>query len=222
MIFKQCCNLSKQRQHGEASSVPASASEEMKTVRTLCGEYNEEDIYNMDETGLFWRQAPHSGFATQPRPGVRKDKSRITPAVCVNSTGSDKVPAWIIGLAKDPRSLRGLNIQALGCVWNSNKKSWMTSLVKREWLLSFYSHIGNQRSVLLLLDNFSAHIQEVELTPPPSLKQAIEALETVLSWEEYSEGSRREDIQVLEGLERRLKIMSHNQRKQQTLDSWLI
>ena len=33
--------------------------------------------------------------------------------------------------------------------------------------------------------------------PPPSLKQAIEALKTFLRWEEYSEGSRREDIQVL-------------------------
>jgi DDE superfamily endonuclease. len=38
----------------------------------------------------------------------------------------------------------------------------------REWLLSFYSHIGIQRSVLLLMDNFSAHLQGVELTPPPS------------------------------------------------------
>lgn len=148
--------------------MPASASEEMKTVRTLCGEYKEEDIYNMDETGLFWRQAPHSGLATQPRPGMRKDKSRITLAVCVNFTGSDKVPVWIIGHAKNPRSLRGLNIQALGGVWKSNKKSWMTSLIMREWLLFFYSHIGNQHSVLFLLNNFSAHIQGVELTPPPS------------------------------------------------------
>ena len=94
----------------------------MKTVRTLCGEYKEEDINNMDETGLFWRQAPLSGLATQPRPGVRKDKSQITLIVSVNSTGSDRVPVWIIGHAKNPRSLRELNIQALGGVWKSNKE----------------------------------------------------------------------------------------------------
>lgn len=148
--------------------MPASASEEMKTLRTLCGEYQEDDIYNMDETGLFWRQTPSSGLATQSRPGIKKDKSRITLVVCVNCTGSDRLPLWMIGNAKVPRSLCGLNIEALGGVWKSNKTSWMNSLVMREWLLHFYSHIGNQRSVLLLMDNFSAHIQGVELLPPPS------------------------------------------------------
>ena len=34
------------KDNGEASSVPASASEEMETVRTLCGEYK-EDICNI-------------------------------------------------------------------------------------------------------------------------------------------------------------------------------
>lgn len=41
--------------------------------------------------------------------------------------------------------------------------------------------------------------------PSPSLKQATEAPETVLRWEEHPEGSRREDIRVLRGLQRRLK-----------------
>ncbi|ODQ73980.1 hypothetical protein LIPSTDRAFT_337193 [Lipomyces starkeyi NRRL Y-11557] len=27
----------------------------MGVIRTLAGEYAEEDIYNMDESGLFWR-----------------------------------------------------------------------------------------------------------------------------------------------------------------------
>lgn len=122
----------------------------------------------MDETGLFWRQTPSSGLATQLRPGMKKDKAWITLVVSVNSTGSDRLPIWIIGNAKTQRSLRGLNIEALGGVWKSNKKSWMNSLIMRDWLLHFYSHIGPQRSVLLILDNFSAHIQGVELTPPPS------------------------------------------------------
>ena len=74
----------------------------------------------------------------------------------------------MIGCAKSPRSLRGLNIGALGGVWKSNIKSWMTSLIMRERILQFYSNIGNQHSVLLLLDSFSAHIQGVGLTQPPS------------------------------------------------------
>ena len=44
----------------------------------------------------------------------------------------------------------------------------MNSLIMREWLLSFYSHVGGNQSILLLLDNFDAHIQGLELAPPPS------------------------------------------------------
>ena len=42
----------------------------------------------------------------------------------------------------------------------------MNSIVMREWLTSFYAHV-NSRYVLLLMDNFSAHISGVELAPPP-------------------------------------------------------
>ena len=44
----------------------------------------------------------------------------------------------------------------------------MTSLITREWLIPFYSHIDSGWQILLLLDNFQAHIQGVELAPPPS------------------------------------------------------
>lgn len=140
----------------------------MKNIRTLCGEYNEEDVYNMDETGLFWRRAPSTGLSSNNLPGIKKDKTRITLVACVNCTGADRLPLWIIGKSKVPRSLRGLNIQALGGVWTSNKKSWMTSLIMKDWLLAFYAHIGCQRSVLLLMDNFPAHLGGVELVPPPT------------------------------------------------------
>lgn len=165
--FKKRYNLYKRAQYSEESSASATAAEEMKAVQTLAGEYEEDNIYNMDETGLFWRQAPSSGLSTQNRPGIKKDKSRITLVACVNSTGSDRLPIWFIGTAETPRSLRGLNIGALGGVWRANKKALMTSIIMSQWLLSFYSHVGS-RSVLLLMDNFLPHIQGAELAPPPS------------------------------------------------------
>ncbi|OJJ85474.1 uncharacterized protein ASPGLDRAFT_45434 [Aspergillus glaucus CBS 516.65] len=113
----------------------------MKAVQTLAGEYEEDNIYNMDETGLFWRQAPSSGLSTRNHPGIKKDKSWITLVACVNSTGSDRLPIWFIGNAKTPRSLRGLNIKALGGVWQANKKAWMTTVIIRVafiFLLSYW------------------------------------------------------------------------------------
>jgi hypothetical protein len=76
MRFKQRHNIQQHIQQGEAGSVPAEAAEEMKAIQTLCGEYPEDDVYNMDESGLFWRMAVSTGVSTQSMPGVKKNKSK--------------------------------------------------------------------------------------------------------------------------------------------------
>jgi hypothetical protein len=43
----------------------------------------------------------------------------------------------------------------------------MNTAVMIDWLKAFYRHIGN-RTVLLAMDNFSAHSSGLELCPPPS------------------------------------------------------
>jgi len=165
--FKRRYHIQKYNLHGEAASVPEEASTEMRAVQTLCGEYREEDIYNMDETGLYWRRALSSGLSSAPRPGVKRDKSRISIVCCCNFAGSHKLPLWLIGNAKLPRALRGVNFQALGCVWRSNSKAWMNTLIMAEWLRSFYQSIDTSRCVLLLMDNLRAHGCGVDLAPPP-------------------------------------------------------
>jgi DDE superfamily endonuclease/Fission yeast centromere protein N-terminal domain/Tc5 transposase DNA-binding domain len=164
--FKRRHHIRKRIQHGEAGSIPEGAEEEMGLIRTLCGEYPDVDVYNMDESGLFYRRGINAGLATEVRPGLKKDKSRISIGLCTNATGTDRLPPLFIGHAKQPRALRGINIQALGGWWRHNQKAWMTTLIMVEWLYSFYTHIGLRR-VLLLMDNFSAHIKAIELAPPP-------------------------------------------------------
>lgn len=44
----------------------------------------------------------------------------------------------------------------------------MRSGTMGEWLRAFYKHIGKQRRVLLLLDNFSTYLCALEYAPPPS------------------------------------------------------
>jgi hypothetical protein len=122
----------------------------------------------MDETGLFWRQAPSSGLATERRAGIKKDKARITAMLCSNMTGSYRLPLWLIGKALKPRALRKVNLKALNTCWRGNKKAWVNTTVMIEWLQAFYSSIEPSRSVLLLMDNHSAHILGVEMAPPPA------------------------------------------------------
>lgn len=120
----------------------------------------------MDETGLFWRLSPSRGLSTQARAGVRKDKSRISLICCINASGTDRLPIWFIGKYQIPRALRNINIQAMGGRWRWNKKAWMDTMIMKEWLLFFYSHIGS-RTVLLTIDNYPAHLSGLELAPPP-------------------------------------------------------
>lgn len=165
--FKLRYNIKQHTRHGEAGSVSESTEQEMKGLQTIAGEFQEEDIYNMDETGLYWKMMPSRGLSAQAQPGIKKEKARITLAFCVNATGSDRFPVWIIGKSKTPRALRNINFSTMGAQWRWNKKAWMNTTIMVEWLHAFYQHIGSTRQVLLTMDNFSAHYSAIELHPPP-------------------------------------------------------
>jgi hypothetical protein len=86
----------------------------MRSLQTIAGEYPQEDIYNMDETGLFWKMLLSRGLLSQPQPGMKKDKARISLALCTNAIGTDRLPIWIIGKAKTPRALKNVSISLIG------------------------------------------------------------------------------------------------------------
>jgi hypothetical protein len=86
--------------------------------------------------------------------------------LCSNATGTERLPPWVIGKAKQPRALRGVNISAIGCVWRASTRGWVNQSIIAEWLSAFYSYVEN-RKVLLLMDNFSAHLIGLQLQPPP-------------------------------------------------------
>ena len=165
--FKTRHSLRYHNFHGEAASVPSSIHEDIKPIRAICDQYDPEDIYNMDETGLYWRQVPNGGLSKQKIAGQKRDKTRISLVVASNATGSDRVPLWLIGEAKTPRALRGVNVRALGCVWRHNDAAWMRHDIMEDWLRSFYGRISMDRRVLLLLDNASPHTVGVRRAPPP-------------------------------------------------------
>lgn len=154
------------RQVGVFPAAPPNARKEVQGLRTIAGEFMDEAIYGMDETGLLWRKAPFDAIPNESQPLLNKDRARICLVVCTNSTGSDRVPLWVIGHKEMPESLRGVNLEALDVRWRHNQKAWMNTPIMSEWLLFFYRHVGERR-VLLLLDNFHAHAAAVESTPPP-------------------------------------------------------
>ena len=64
-------------------------------------------------------------------------------------------------------------------------------------------------------------LEDMPPVQPPSLKQALDSLRTVLLYEEFQEDAQQSDIQYLERLEHHLVYQEVAQRTQTTLDGWL-
>lgn len=160
--FQGRYNIRQRAQHGELASVPKEAEDQMAGIREIVEGYaNQADIYNMDESGLWWKAMPDKSLTTERLAGRKKDKARITTIVCSNSDGSHKLPIWIIGKVENPRAFGSKN-HKLVCqpiVYKANAKAWVTQAICMEWLRAFaYATKKPGRQVLLLWDNHSAHV----------------------------------------------------------------
>jgi hypothetical protein len=66
-------------------------------------QYKLQDIYNMDETGLFYRMSPDKTISTRQIEGSKKDKTRMTVAFTCNADGLDRFTPFFIGHYQKPR-----------------------------------------------------------------------------------------------------------------------
>ncbi|CAG8746564.1 1717_t:CDS:2, partial [Racocetra persica] len=97
--------------------------------------YEPRDIFNCDETALFWQLEPSKTLAYGPVLGKKKTKNRVTVMITCNSTGDEKLPLLFIHKYKTPRVLRG---------------------IEKSTLLVCQMRFA-QRNIILLLDNASSH-----------------------------------------------------------------
>ena len=146
------------KMHGESGSVHQSSLQEKRVeLQTLIENYAPEDVYNFDETGLFYRMKPSQTLATKKIAGKKKDNTRISIGLCCNMDGSSKEDPVIINKSQKPRCFKGHDIAKLPIKFYANKKAWMTSMIFTDWLKQFNLKMCG-RSVLLLVDNASAHV----------------------------------------------------------------
>ena len=89
--------------HGEADSVPLDNLPEFRaTLQELLSTYHPDDIFNADETGLFWKMMPNKTLATTSHAEKKVLKNRVTVMLCCNSLGTEKICPLVISHAKTP------------------------------------------------------------------------------------------------------------------------
>ena len=158
---------------GEAAAAPKEAANNWASdaLQKILARYSPSDVYNADETGLFFQCLPDKTLAL----GGKKSKSRLTVImVATNMDGSHKLPPLVIGKSKNPRSFK--HVKTLPVCYKSNRKVWMTSQLFEEWLKKTGQAVFAQnRKVAMVVDNCPAHpkigdLKAVELIflPPNS------------------------------------------------------
>lgn len=152
ITFKRIC--------GESADVNV---EDVKTWKekllVILKDYAPEDVFNADETGLYYRALPTKTYALKNDKcsGRKTAKQRITILFCANMEGEKEEPL-IIGKSKNPRCFKGAHIDKLPLQWVSNKKAWMTADIMTTWLHEFDAKMKKQnRKVVLFLDNATSH-----------------------------------------------------------------
>lgn len=126
--------------HGEAASADLDGVKlAHENIRLIVSGYARDDIFNQDETGMFWWQLPSPTLATGNRAGRKKDKQRVTLSLTCNASGSDKHERFVICKTKRPRAFPK-NFQPerdWGIRYRFNKKAWMTPNEFSSWALDW-------------------------------------------------------------------------------------
>ncbi|KAL4083749.1 hypothetical protein QTP88_029065 [Uroleucon formosanum] len=151
LVFKNIC--------GESASVDEDICNDwqMKLQDLLC-EYDPKNVFNADETGLFFKCLPDRTltFKNEKCHGGKLSKERVTLLFAVNMDGSEKLRPLFIGKSAKPRCFK--NVKSLPVTYKNNKKSWMTTKLWNEWLETLNNDMRKQhRKIIIFVDNCAAH-----------------------------------------------------------------
>ena len=165
-------NLRRLNLTGEVASADTAAGEGYPAIfREMLeeGGYNPELVYNMDETGLFYKSMPKSTYVSRMAKrarGRKVDKTRITVLLCANQPGTNKMKPLVVHTAKKPRCYKNLtSMDDCPVHWRSGRKAWITSAITKDWLLQCFvpearehaRKLGIPFKALLTMDNCPGH-----------------------------------------------------------------
>lgn len=169
--FKKRSNFHNLAGQGEAANTNAAAPETFPTEleKTIeDGGYTMQQIFNVDETGLFWKKMPSRTFIAREErsmPGFKAAKDRLTLLLGANAAGDCRLKPMMIYHSENPRALKNYVKSSLPVHFKSNKKAWMTGDLFTTWFSDYFkpsveAYCKQQQipfKILLLLDNAPSH-----------------------------------------------------------------
>ncbi|XP_039386738.1 tigger transposable element-derived protein 4-like [Mauremys reevesii] len=152
IVFKAICGESAAVQQEQVDSW-------LKTqMRTILDTYETWNIFNADETGVFWKCLPDKtmAFRGEACHGGKKSKDRLAVLVAANMDGSQKLPLYVIGKSKNPRCFKQTKV--LQCDYDGQPSAWITGDLFSAWVKKWDRKFqAEKRKVALIVDNCRAH-----------------------------------------------------------------
>ena len=122
-------NVRQMKVSGESGDVSGATVDSWKErLPDILHGYSADDIWNLDETGCFWRALPDKGFNQRAKDckGGKQSKQRITVTFIVNAAGASEAKPIVIWKSYKPRCFKKVNKSQLPVQYFSQKKAWMT------------------------------------------------------------------------------------------------
>lgn len=158
--FKKRHGISFKKVSGESGAVDQTIVSDYRVTKlqALLKEYAPSDIFNCDETGLFFKMLPDRtlAFSGESCASGKLSKERITVMVGANATGTEKLPLLVIGKARNPRCFKA--VRTLPVEYDSNSKAWITQSLFERYIRKLDRKFARQnRKVIFFVDNCGAH-----------------------------------------------------------------
>ncbi|XP_046725929.1 tigger transposable element-derived protein 4-like [Silurus meridionalis] len=152
IVFKAIC--------GESAAVEQEQVDSwLKTqMRTILDTYEIRNIFNADETGVFWKCLPDKtmAFRGEACRGGKRSKDQLTVLAAANMDGSQKLPLYVIGKSKNPRCFKQTKV--LQCDYDGQPRAWITGDLFSAWVKKWDRKFqAEKRKVALIVDNCRAH-----------------------------------------------------------------
>jgi hypothetical protein len=168
--FKVRRGLQKMLLHEEGAKVNKSnlgLLAALDDLYVIIAQYDPENVYNMDETGLFFRLLPRYSLLMPDEDisttrGKKKSKDRVSLIVCANAVGTHKIPCALISKLKAPACIKD---RQWPVPYFSQAKAWMDVEMCWKWFNEVFLPEVKKRTehcVLLLLDNAPGHFEAFE------------------------------------------------------------